>query len=164
MRYVPLKPWQVALGAVAAVVFVGLLAALLFWVFVALAVVGAAASLNLWYMPRLARRLGAPPIVAPLAIGVLLLLVGWLAAGQRGLVVTAIAWLVLFGVPHVLLQRLRGRVQMVSVRTVGRPPGPETFQQPPPSLVGVTCPRCDVVSFGGGSCPSCHAALPRPTR
>lgn len=167
-RTASLRGWRaLALGA-AGLVLLALLGVVLFWAAVGVAAALAVAVLNVVYLPRLARRLGAPALVLGLALLPLLAALGWWAGGGVGAALGAAAWLVLVGLPRLAAAyvarglRQAGAGGLRVVRVGAAPPGP--FAAATGARPGVACLGCGLVSFPQPHerlvCPACGAPLP----
>ena len=108
-----ISSWQaVALLIVAGLVFV-LLAVVLFWLAVAVCVLGLVVWLHLVGLPRLAERLHLPLAVLEVLLLLIMLGGGLVVGGLGGATAGAALWVVGVGLPRIAGKRLRPQVRVV---------------------------------------------------
>src|SRR5687768_14308201 len=96
--------WRAIPVALVATAVLLLLAALLFWVAVAVAVAIGLVAFQLVLLPRVARRLGIAPLLIVLVLLPICVLGGWLAVGEAtGPLAGAAAWAALIAAPRLAL-------------------------------------------------------------
>jgi hypothetical protein len=155
--------WRaIPVALIAAAAFL-VLATLLFWVAVAAAVAIGLVAFQVVLLPRLARRLGLPPLLLVLVLLPICALAGWLAVGEAtGPLAGAAAWAILVAAPRLALVhagRWLGRRAVTWAAQV------QTTEPPRPSgqiIETVACPRCGRFRIAPpvGACPHCAAEQP----
>jgi hypothetical protein len=156
-----LGSWSALLWAAIAIAVFLAMAILFFWAAVGFFVIVALALLNFVYLPRIAAFMRVDRTLIDALLLLLLALGGWaFGNGVNGAALGVLFWLGAVALPRLLVRRLGQRVH--ANWTVW---SPHVSHSSSP-LVGVTCPRCGIVSFAepgaaDRSCPSCSATLPR---
>jgi hypothetical protein len=102
--------WRALVWLLAALLVVGLLLTVIFWVGVLLAVLAVVGWFNLLLLPRVAQRLRTNELVLASVLLPLLGAGGFTVAGLNGLIAGSIVWVLGVALPRGLMWRMRRRL------------------------------------------------------